>query len=54
MGDAVLDQFVREHYIEKLSPIDYQAKRYVSAKVRHNLEHLLENNWFTAEECSSW
>lgn len=55
MGDAVLDQFVREYIILKLKAkpnrLHQEAKRYVSAKSQaQSLEHLLKNNWFTAEE----
>lgn len=55
MGDAVLDQFVREYIILKLKAkpnrLHQEAKRYVSAKSQaQSLEHLLEHNWFTAEE----
>lgn len=55
MGDAVLDQFVREYIIlklkAKLNRLHQEAKRYVSAKSQaQSLEYLFENNWFTDEE----
>ena len=55
MGDAVLDQFVREYIILKLKAkpnrLHQEAKRYVSAKSQaQSLEYLFENNWFTDEE----
>ena len=55
MGDAVLDQFVREYIILKLKAkpnrLHQEAKRYVSAKSQaQSLECLLESNWFTEEE----
>ncbi|WP_400263911.1 Mini-ribonuclease 3 [Staphylococcus nepalensis] len=55
MGDAVLDQFVREYIILKLKAkpnrLHQEAKRYVSAKSQaQSLECLLESNWFTDEE----
>ncbi|PTI56600.1 ribonuclease III [Staphylococcus xylosus] len=55
MGDAVLDQHVREYIVLKLKAkpnrLHQEAKRYVSAKSQaQTLEFLMENNWFTEEE----
>lgn len=55
MGDAVLDQHVREYIVLKLKAkpnrLHQEAKRYVSAKSQAQaLEFLMENNWFTEEE----
>lgn len=55
MGDAVLDQHVREYIVLKLKAktnrLHQEAKRYVSAKSQaETLEFLMENNWFTESE----
>lgn len=55
MGDAVLDQHVREYIVLKLKAkpnrLHQEAKRYVSAKSQaQTLEFLMENNWFTVDE----
>lgn len=55
MGDAVLDQYVREYIVLKLKAkpnrLHQEAKRYVSAKSQaQTLEFLMENNWFTEDE----
>lgn len=55
MGDAVLDQHVREYIVLKLKAkpnrLHQEAKRYVSAKSQaQTLEFLMENNWFSEEE----
>ncbi len=55
MGDAVLDQHVREYIVLKLKAkpnrLHQEAKRYVSAKSQaQTLEFLMENNWFTEDE----
>ncbi|MEP9851069.1 Mini-ribonuclease 3 [Staphylococcus aureus] len=55
MGDAVLDQHVREYIVLKLKAkpnrLHQEAKRYVSAKSQaQTLEFLLENDWFTESE----
>lgn len=55
MGDAVLDQHVREYIVLKLKAkpnrLHQEAKRYVSAKSQaQTLEFLMGNNWFTEEE----
>lgn len=55
MGDAVLDQYVRQHIILKLrskpNRLHQQAKRFVSAKSQaRTLEQLLNQQWFTEEE----
>lgn len=55
MGDAVLDQYVRQHIILKLrskpNRLHQQAKRFVSAKSQaRTLEQLLDQQWFTEEE----
>lgn len=55
MGDAVLDQYVRQHIILKLrskpNRLHQQAKRFVSAKSQAcTLEQLLDQQWFTEEE----
>ncbi|WP_261721715.1 Mini-ribonuclease 3 [Staphylococcus equorum] len=55
MGDAVLDQHVREYVVLKLKAkpnrLHQEAKRYVSAKSQaETLEFLMENNWFTESE----
>lgn len=55
MGDAVLDQHVREYIVLKLKAkpnrLHQEAKRYVSAKSQaQSLEFLMENNWFTEDE----
>ena len=55
MGDAVLDQHVREYIALKLKAkpnrLHQEAKRYVSAKSQaQTLEFLMENNWFTEDE----
>lgn len=55
MGDAVLDQHVREYILLKLKAkpnrLHQEAKRYVSAKSQaETLEFLMENNWFTESE----
>ncbi|MCE5048768.1 Mini-ribonuclease 3 [Staphylococcus equorum] len=55
MGDAVLDQHVREYIVLKLKAkpnrLHREAKRYVSAKSQaETLEFLMENNWFTESE----
>lgn len=55
MGDAVLDQHVREYIVLKLKAkpnrLHQEAKRYVSAKSQaQTLEFLMENDWFTEDE----
>lgn len=55
MGDAVLDQHVREYIVLKLKAkpnrLHQEAKRYVSAKSQaQTLEFLMEINWFTEDE----
>lgn len=55
MGDAVLDQHVREYIVLKLKAkpnrLHQEAKRYVSAKSQaETLEFLMENKWFTESE----
>lgn len=55
MGDAVLDQHVREYIVLKLQAkpnrLHQEAKRYVSAKSQaETLEFLMENKWFTESE----
>ncbi|UXR70556.1 MULTISPECIES: Mini-ribonuclease 3 [unclassified Staphylococcus] len=55
MGDAVLDQFVRQHiilkYQSKPNRLHQEAKRFVSAKSQaQTLETLLADDWFTEEE----
>ncbi|MGN5882956.1 MULTISPECIES: Mini-ribonuclease 3 [Staphylococcus] len=55
MGDAVLDQYVRQHIILKLrakpNRLHQQAKRFVSAKSQAlTLESLIEAEWLTEEE----
>ena len=55
MGDAVLDQHVREYIVLKLKAkpnrLHQEAKRYVTAKSQaQTLEFLMENNWFTEDE----
>ncbi|MCD8829791.1 Mini-ribonuclease 3 [Staphylococcus gallinarum] len=52
MGDAVLDQHVREYIVLKLKAkpnrLHQEAKRYVSAKSQaQTLEQLTEADWFT-------
>ncbi|RIP36161.1 ribonuclease III [Staphylococcus gallinarum] len=52
MGDAVLDQHVREYIVLKLKAkpnrLHQEAKRYVSAKSQaQTLEQLIETEWFT-------
>ncbi|SUM31518.1 cysteinyl-tRNA synthetase [Staphylococcus gallinarum] len=51
MGDAVLDQHVREYIVLKLKAkpnrLHQEAKRYVSAKSQaQTLEQLTEADWF--------
>ncbi|MDH9161157.1 MULTISPECIES: Mini-ribonuclease 3 [Staphylococcus] len=55
MGDAVLDQHVREYIVLKLKAkpnrLHQEAKRYVSAKSQaQTLEYLMEHNWFSESE----
>ncbi|MDN8759822.1 ribonuclease III domain-containing protein, partial [Staphylococcus aureus] len=55
MGDAVLDQHVREYIVLKLQSkpnrLHQVSKSYVSAKSQaQTLETLFEMNWFTDEE----
>lgn len=55
MGDAVLDQHVREYIVLKLKAkpnrLHQEAKRYVSAKSQaQTLEYLMEYNWFSESE----
>jgi len=55
MGDAVLDQHVREYIVLKLKAkpnrLHQEAKRYVSAKSQaQTLEFLMGNDWFTEDE----
>ncbi|GEQ04186.1 Mini-ribonuclease 3 [Staphylococcus gallinarum] len=55
MGDAVLDQHVREYIVLKLKAkpnrLHQEAKRYVSAKSQaQTLEQLTEADWFTDVE----
>ncbi|MCG7339201.1 Mini-ribonuclease 3 [Staphylococcus sp. ACRSN] len=55
MGDAVLDQHVREYIVLKLKAkpnrLHQEAKRYVSAKSQaQTLERLMEANWFSEVE----
>lgn len=55
MGDATLDQHVRQHIILKLkskpNQLHQAAKQYVSAKSQaQTLEQLMEEGWFTEEE----
>lgn len=55
MGDAVLDQHVRQHIVLKLrakpNRLHQQAKRFVSAKSQAiTLESLMDKDWFTEEE----
>ena len=57
MGDAVLDQHVREYIVLKLQSKPHRlhqvSKSYVSAKSQaETLEYLLEIDWFTEEELS--
>ena len=58
MGDAVLDQHVREYIVLKLQSKPHRlhqvSKSYVSAKSQaETLEYLLDIDWFTEEELSS-
>ena len=55
MGDAVLDQHVREYIVLKLQSkpnrLHQVSKQYVSAKSQaQTLEYLISNDWFTEEE----
>ncbi|PTJ20531.1 ribonuclease III [Staphylococcus succinus] len=55
MGDAVLDQHIREYIVLKLKAkpnrLHQEAKRYVSAKSQaQTLEYLMEHNWFSESE----
>ncbi|RZT13748.1 MULTISPECIES: Mini-ribonuclease 3 [Fictibacillus] len=55
MGDAVMEQFVREHLIRngqvKPNKLHVSATKYVSAKAQAGMVvHLLEENFFTEEE----
>lgn len=55
MGDAVLDQHVREYIVLKLKAkpnrLHQEAKRYVSAKSQaQTLEYLMEHNWLSESE----
>ncbi|BCU53199.1 mini-ribonuclease III [Staphylococcus auricularis] len=55
MGDAVLDQHVREYIVLKLQSKPHRlhevAKRYVSAKSQsQTLDLLMSEDWFTDEE----
>ena len=55
MGDAVLDQHVREYIVLKLQSKPHRlhqvSKSYVSAKSQaKTLEYLLDIDWFTEEE----
>ena len=57
MGDAVLDQHVREYIVLKLQSKPHRlhqvSKSYVSAKSQaETLEYLLDIDWFTEEELS--
>ena len=57
MGDAVLDQHVREYIVLKLQSKPHRlhqvSKSYVSAKSQaKTLEYLLGIDWFTEEELS--
>ncbi len=55
MGDAVLDQHVREYIVLKLrskpNRLHQVSKQYVSAKSQaQTLETLIDEGWFTEEE----
>ncbi|MGF7192522.1 ribonuclease-3 family protein [Staphylococcus pasteuri] len=55
MGDAVLDQHVREYIVLKLrskpNRLHQVSKQYVSAKSQaQTLETLIDEDWFTEEE----
>lgn len=55
MGDAVLDQHVREYIVLKLrskpNRLHQVSKQYVSAKSQaQTLETLVDEDWFTEEE----
>lgn len=55
MGDAVLDQHVREYIVLKLQSkpnrLHHVSKSYVSAKSQaQTLETLIDTGWFTDEE----
>lgn len=55
MGDAVLDQYVRNYIVMKLkskpNKLHQMSKKYVSAKSQaQTLEYLIEHEWFTEEE----
>ena len=55
MGDAVLDQHIREYIVLKLQSkpnrLHQVSKQYVSAKSQaQTLERLISDDWFTEEE----
>ena len=55
MGDAVLDQHIREYIVLKLQSkpnrLHRVSKQYVSAKSQaQTLERLISDDWFTEEE----
>ncbi|GKS27676.1 mini-ribonuclease 3 [Staphylococcus argenteus] len=55
MGDAVLDQYVRNYIVMKLkskpNKLHQMSKKYVSAKSQaQTLALLIEHEWFTEEE----